>query len=84
MPKRRQPYHERLLRDIKRSSSRDLEFLADQIMGTLIPKGHDEIISAWKDRMHALGWHASEDLGVPDDLLLQKQEAAEREAVTAK
>ncbi|TSC80072.1 MAG: hypothetical protein G01um101429_276 [Parcubacteria group bacterium Gr01-1014_29] len=67
------PFHETIVEVIGRASSRDLECLGALIKATNVPKGHDEIIAAWEKRRQELGWMPRQDLGVPADLLKQKQ-----------
>ena len=73
--KPRRPFHETIVDAIRFTSAKELELLADLIKGTKIPKNHDQIIAAWKNRCLELGWGNS-DLGVPADLLEQKEIAA--------
>lgn len=61
------PFHETIVDAIRQASSTQLECLATLIKATKVPKGHDEIIAAWK----AMCW--GKDLGVPASLLKQKQ-----------
>lgn len=79
----KRPFHETIVDAIRGASSEELEFLATLIKATDIPKGHDEIIAAWDQRRKGMCW-GDEDLGVPADLLEQKQEAAEKERAKAK
>ncbi|MFH1112004.1 MAG: hypothetical protein V1712_02950 [Patescibacteria group bacterium] len=78
---KRRPFHETIIDAIRNASSLKsndpLMCLAKLIKETEIPKGHDEIIAAWNQRLPEL-W-SGEDFGVPADLLEQKQEAAEKE-----
>ena len=74
----KRPSHETIVEAIRRASSRELECLATLIKATKIPKGHDEIIATWNQRRQEMAW-GSVDLGVPVDLLKQKQEAVEKE-----
>ncbi|MDO8579381.1 MAG: hypothetical protein Q7R72_00725 [bacterium] len=66
------PFHETVVETINQASSSDMDCLAPLIKATTIPKGHDEIIVAWNKRRKEMGW-GSEDLGVPANLLEQKQ-----------
>lgn len=81
----RRPFHETIVDAINRAaSSAELAVLAPLIKGTKIPKGHDEIIAAWNDRLNLLGGTRRHDYNVPADLLEQKQEAAEKEKAKEK
>lgn len=74
----RRPFHETIVEAIHRASSGDeLQCLAMLIKETKVPKGHEEIIVAWNQRRQEMAW-GNADLGVPADLLEQKQEAAEK------
>ena len=79
----KRPFHETIVEAIRRASSNELQCLATLIRETKVPKGHDEIIAAWNQRRQEIAW-GDEDLGVPTDLLEQKQEAAEKEKAKAK
>ena len=66
------PFHETIIEAISRASSAELVALATLIKITKLPKGHDEIITAWNDRRKKMLW-GDTDLGVPANLLEQKQ-----------
>lgn len=66
------PFHETIVVAIKDASTTGLACLASLIKTTKIPKGHDEIIVAWNERRKKL-FCEDEDLGVPANLLEQKQ-----------
>ena len=66
------PFHETIVEAIRRASDTDLLCLATLIKATKVPKGHNEIISAWNERRKALCW-GDEDFDVPVSLLEQKQ-----------
>lgn len=75
----RRPFHETLVYHIRWSSSdHEMAGLATLIKNTKIPKNHDAIIAEWDQKLQEMGV-SDEDLGVPADLLEQKQEA-EKEA----
>lgn len=67
------PFHETIVEAIRRASSAELECLATLIKATEVPKGHDEIIAAWNERIGALLFGCDNDFGVPTSLLAQKQ-----------
>ena len=50
----RRPFHETIVDAIRRVSVYNLPLLADLIRETKIPKGHDEIIAAWKEKTAGL------------------------------
>ena len=79
----KRPFHETIVDAIRRADGHEFQCLAMLIKATKIPKGHDEIIVAWNQRRQEMVW-GDEDLGVPADLLKQKQEAAEKEKAKAK
>ena len=62
---------------INRASSSELGLLATLIKATKIPKDHDKIVEAWKQRRQEM-LCSDEDFGVTADLLEQK-ETAKRE-----
>ena len=82
----RRPFHKTIIDAIRGASNDDaLMNLGDLIKATKIPKGHDEIIAAWKQRIDRLGSPTifsknlfQKDYGVPADLLEQKQEAEKK------
>ncbi len=71
--KKKRPFHESVVDAISVASSAELESLATLIKATKIPKGHDEIVDAWKKRAEEMCM--GDDLGVPADVLSQKQYA---------
>ena len=71
------PFHEVIVEVIRRASSAQLECLATLIKATNVPKGHDEIIVVWNKRRKEMFW-GDEDLGVPANLLEQKQTSAKK------
>ncbi|MBI2097598.1 MAG: hypothetical protein HYT46_01540 [Candidatus Vogelbacteria bacterium] len=74
------PFHETVVEAIARVNSYDeLNSIANLIKATKIPKGHDEIVMAWDQRLQGMGCGKHEDRGVPANLLAQKQ-AAEKAA----
>ena len=79
----KRPFHETIVEAIHRAYSIELRCLAMLIKETKIPKGHEEIIAAWNQRRQEMAW-GNVDLGVPADLLEQKEEAAEKERAKAK
>lgn len=79
----KRPFHETIVEAISRASSNDLRCLATLIKTTKVPKNHDEIIVAWKQRQQEVGWD-DEELGVSANLLEQKREAAEKEEAKAR
>lgn len=65
------PFHESIITAINNCSNVSVFYnLADHIKGTIIPKNHDAIISAWRKRMKLIG--SLEDLGVIESILKQK------------
>jgi len=84
--KQRRPFHESIVDAIRRASYNDMRCLGRLISETKIPKGHDEILAAWNQRLHTLHWIPrwihwfNNDLDVPSELLSQKNEV-EKEAV---
>ncbi len=75
-PKRR-PFHETVVEEIYRASSSELELLGRLIKATQIPRGHNEIIKAWRHQWQKLGWR-DDNSGVVANLLEQKREAAKK------
>jgi len=76
LEKKKRPFHESIVDAISTASSAELESLATLIKATKIPKGHDEIVEVWKKRTGEMCM--GDDLGVPADILGQKQ-VADRE-----
>jgi hypothetical protein len=76
----KRPAHETIAEEIRRVDLGGLEFLSRFIVETKIPKGHNEIITAWKERCECIRRHF--DLLVSDTLddLLEQKEKAEAEA----
>ena len=73
----RRPFHETIVEAIGRASLYDEQYLLGWLIRqTKIPKGHDEIIEAWKKKRMGLGLSPGFDFAVVDDLLEQKKEAA--------
>src|SRR3989338_6785420 len=66
------PSHETIVEMILVATNEELVFLASYLKRTFIPDNHDQIIAAWNQRRKQMCWH-EEDLGVPTNLLLQKQ-----------
>ena len=77
----KRPFHETIVDAIGRANTYgELQLLAQLIKATKVPKNHDEIIAAWKQRWQVMGWRQGDlDLGVSANLLEQKQEAAAQE-----
>lgn len=74
----RRPFHESIVETIVEAGNNGSGCevwlcLARLIRTTKIPKGHDEIIAAWRNK------NLDDDLGVTASLLEQKKEAAEKE-----
>jgi hypothetical protein len=67
------PFHESIVDAIGEASSTDLHCLGRLIKATAIPKGHDQILTAWEG--HARPILGSMDLGVPEALRLKKRRA---------
>lgn len=80
----REPFEEVVLGMIRDASSVvELEVLGTLLLRVKIPKNHDEIIQAWKDRCVKLSsWTPINFQTVVDNVLLHKAqvEAAERES----
>ena len=77
--KQRRPFHETVADAILQASAPgEVTLLARMIKTTKIPKGHDEIIAAWRYRQDNWGLVVFPH-GVVEDLLEQKQEAEEKE-----
>ncbi len=70
----RRPFHETIVEAISRAPSDDLACLAKLIIATKVPKGHDEIITAWKKRTVFF----IDTFGVSASLLEQKQASAKK------
>lgn len=76
----KRPFHETIVNAIRRASTRrELKCLAALIKETDIPQGHVEIIAAWNQRLR-MRWMKRwyKDLGVPANLLRQKEEVAKK------
>ena len=67
------PFHEAIILLLPGMSNQELEFLAMLVKRTLIPKDHDVIAAAWKERTKAMGWGLNNDMGVTAYLEGQKQ-----------
>ena len=76
--KQRRPFHETIIEAIRHASSNEMVCLAELIKATKIPKGHEEIIVAWMQRLQEIGY-PNFNLDVTADLLEQKQEAEKKE-----
>ena len=79
------PFHETIVDAIERvDDTRGLALLSLLIKETKIPKGHDEIIAAWRKQCGQLGdddWHIDPEVsGVLAHLRAQKQAAEEKAA----
>lgn len=75
----RRPFHETIVGAIRHAfNANEMECLSLLIKKTKIPRGHGEIIAAWKQRTRDLGL-PSDALGVVSDLLEQKKEAVTEE-----
>ncbi len=73
----KRPFHETIVDAITTINSYDeLNLMARLIKATKIPKGHDEITTAWNQRMKEMGLSSYQDRGVPASLLEQKQASA--------
>lgn len=75
------PFHETIVEAICRAQRlMEMECLATLIKATKIPKGHDEIIVAWRGQCTQFGdddyKYDTELFGVPAYLLAQKESAA--------
>ncbi len=79
MTKQRRPFHESIVDAIRRASYSDMRCLGKLIEETNIPKGHDEILSAWARRDGELIREMSELGDVEDGLHEQKREAEKKE-----
>ena len=56
MGRARKPFHESVIPAIERSTAFELKnVIAPLLMQTAIPKGHDEITAAWRERCATLG-----------------------------
>ncbi|TSC91040.1 MAG: hypothetical protein G01um10142_150 [Parcubacteria group bacterium Gr01-1014_2] len=87
--KQRRPFHESIVEAIRCASYSDMMCLGMLINETKIPKGHDEILAAWQERV--LGpWdghlvvglgdlESLQTLNIPVGLLEEKQEAEKKE-----
>lgn len=74
MSQSRLPFHESIVETLRLNPGiREMRILATLIKMTRIPKGHDEIITAWNKRSLELGYNNY--LDVPADLLEQRHEA---------
>jgi hypothetical protein len=69
-PAEKKPFHESIVDAIHCAFGADLPCLAALIKTTKVPKNHDEIIKAWKERLNYLG-HAKE-YGVSESVAGQK------------
>ncbi len=78
----KRPFHETIVDEVRNAGTvEEMMVLVRLIKATSIPKGHDEIIEAWRLRCQAMGWSP---LNVTESLLEQKQEAADKEKAKAK
>ena len=78
----RKPFHESVVDAIRNASLRsEMRLLATLIRSTNIPRGHEEIAAAWKERCGCL---SMEDPGVLGDLEDQRRWAEARVAEKAK
>ena len=78
----RRPFHETIVDQIRDETSDaydDLDVLGRLIMATKIPKNHDAIIAAWKERIKETDDEDGFLASVLADLDVQKQEAAAEE-----
>ncbi|MEX0650234.1 MAG: hypothetical protein WD200_04480 [Candidatus Andersenbacteria bacterium] len=75
---KRRPFHETVVDAINACDVETFLCLTELIKITKIPKGHDEIISAWEGRREQLVFPDGYR-GVVADLLEQKEEAAAKE-----
>ncbi len=70
----RKPFHEAIVEMLKQASEAELETLGNLLIRTKIPKGHDEIIAAWKTRCAEMLWPPVVVEYVAADLLRYKQD----------
>lgn len=76
----RRSFHETIIAAIHRVPVYNLSLLADLILETKIPEGHDQIIVAWKKKIEGVMFNKGESvLDVVADLLEQKEEERKRE-----
>ena len=71
------PFHETIVDAINEASTAQMVCLATLIRATKVPKGHDEIITAWNTRLAAMSWD-DKDFGVSANLLEQKVDSAKK------
>lgn len=75
----RRPFHETIVDTIREMTPVNIPLVARLIMATKIPRGHDEIIAAWKEQETYLRENGFSLKGNPqslfDDIEEQKQEA---------
>ncbi len=71
----RRPFHETIVDAIRRIPVYNLPILADLICETTIPKGHDEIIAAWKEKMNGMLDEGGFGIDVVASLMEQKRES---------
>jgi hypothetical protein len=82
----RKPFHEAIVDILEEASADDLATLGKLIVRTKIPKGHDEILTAWNTRLIEVlyGEEGTEYRYVATDILEQKKELeAEKDAKPA-
>ncbi len=76
--KQQRPFHETIVDAILEASAPgEVALLAKMIKETKIPKGHDEIIVAWRHRQD--DWGLGFGHGVVENPLEQKREAERKE-----
>lgn len=67
------PFHEAIIEMIQESSSDQLEMIGDLLSRTIIPKGHDEIIAAWRSRCYLTDWEHYDTVCVVNTILRHKE-----------
>jgi hypothetical protein len=74
----RRPFHEAIICVIQSSRGSELVPIARILEGTVIPKGHDEIVAAWRSKAKEQGFTEDSIEGVAQSLLLHKKEQVEK------
>ncbi|OHB14669.1 MAG: hypothetical protein A2431_00470 [Candidatus Zambryskibacteria bacterium RIFOXYC1_FULL_39_10] len=70
----RKPFHEAVISMIQQASRDELETIGTLLIKTRIPKGHDEIVEAWRARCLEMGWADVSIRYVEEDVLLHKRQ----------
>ncbi|MEK7103332.1 MAG: hypothetical protein AAB870_03220, partial [Patescibacteria group bacterium] len=77
----RKPFHESVVDAIKSAKAEELKIIAGIIITTKIPKNHEEIVNAWRQRLDDLG--LSNDYGLLTGTVMEQAAEAKIENKTA-